>query len=102
MIIGIILHIVFGAFLSAMLWFFGLGGMTAWFYGKETWLGSPVGGSIVIGAGVLVGYAAYIFRDHDFIARSPENAERFHLAKVIFFAIISACMLLLLVVLKYK
>jgi hypothetical protein len=65
-------------------------------------LGSPLGGCIVISAGALVGYASYIFRDHDFIARSPENAERFHLAKVIFFAVVSAFTLLLLIILKNK
>ena len=102
MIIGIILHVLFGIFLSGMLWFFGLGGMKAWFHGKGTWLGSPVGGCFVIGIGALTGYASYVFRDHDFIARSPENAERLHLAKVVFFAALTALTFLLLLALKNR
>ncbi len=100
MIIGIILHVLFGAFMSAMLWFFGLGGMRAWFNGGATnWLGSPTGGLTVILAGSIFGYASYVFRDHDLIERSAENAERFRKAKLALFLIIPLFTGLLMVML---
>jgi hypothetical protein len=102
MVIGIILHILLGTFLSAMLWFFALGGMRRWFYGTDSWLGSPVGGFLVITVGALVGYASYVLRDHDFVTRSPENAERFRTARIVFFAATTAFVFLLLLILKNK
>jgi hypothetical protein len=83
MIIGIILHVLFGAFLATMLWFFGLGGMTAWFQGKPSgWLDSSRGGLFIVLIGALLGYISYVYRDRDIIARTHENAERFRFARL--------------------
>lgn len=89
MIIGILMHALLGMFLSAVLWFFALGGMSACFKGRSSgWLDSPRGGMLMIVSGAVLGYISYVTREHDFIARTPENAARFRLARRALFLVV--------------
>lgn len=73
--VTLILHAIFGIFLSAVLWFFGLGGMSAWFRGHPTgWIETKAGGFVVILIGAVVGVIAGIFRDRQIFRVDQDEA----------------------------
>lgn len=74
--VALIFHALFGAFLSAVLWFFGLGGMSAWFRGHPVgWIETKAGGFVVILIGAVVGAIAGIFRDRQISRMDQDEAD---------------------------
>lgn len=74
--LALILHAIFGAVLGAMLWFAGLGGMSAWFRGHpDGWIETKTGGFVVILLGAVIGTIAGVFRDRQIVRIDQDDAD---------------------------
>ena len=72
MILGIVLHALFGALLSAFFWLFAL---SSWFSGgKPGFWGSAAGFWVLFTVGVIVGGISYVGRDKKLIDTPYDDA----------------------------
>jgi hypothetical protein len=73
--VTILLHGLLGAFLGALVWFAGLGGMDAWFRGRPNgWIETKAGAVVVILVGAAVMAIAGIFRDKQLVRVDEDEA----------------------------